>query len=177
MGNAREPLPVPEALKWNEDGLIPAIVQDAETGAVLMLAWMDQLSLRETVRTGQTHFYSRSRRSHWHKGGTSGHVQHVDSIWIDCDGDVILIKARQVGGACHEGYRSCFFRRLGNEGWEVAALPVFDPAKIYASMPEAPGGSTTTSEPRTSGATTPVPTPEMLDVDNHLAAVRREMPD
>jgi hypothetical protein len=70
---------------------------------------------------------------HWHKGGTSGHVQHVESIWVDCDADVILIKARQVGGACHEGYRSCFFRRLRAEGLEVAARPVFDAKVVYGS--------------------------------------------
>jgi phosphoribosyl-AMP cyclohydrolase len=121
-----------EALKWNEDGLIPAIVQDAENGDVLMLAWMDEPALRATIATGQAHFYSRSRRSHWHKGATSGHVQHVESIWVDCDGDVVLIKARQIGGACHEGYRSCFFRRLGDDDrLEVAARPVFDADSVY----------------------------------------------
>src|SRR3954453_16451408 len=96
------------SVKWTEDGLVPAIVQDAEAGDVLMLAWMDRAALRRTLETGQTHFYSRSRRASWHKGGTSGHVQEVDSVHLDCDGDVVLIKARQVGGACHEGYRSCF---------------------------------------------------------------------
>lgn len=128
-----ESLPLARALKWGADGLIPAIVQDVETGDVLMMAWMDEPALRETIATGQTHFYSRSRRSHWHKGGTSGHVQHVESIWVDCDGDVVLIKARQVGGACHEGYRSCFFRRLGDGGLEVAARPVFDAEAVYRS--------------------------------------------
>jgi phosphoribosyl-AMP cyclohydrolase len=127
-----EPLPFLESLKWSDDGLIPAIVQDAENGEVLMLAWMDEAALRDTLATGQTHFFSRSRRSHWHKGATSGHVQHVESISIDCDGDVLLIKARQVGGACHEGYRSCFFRRVGDGGnLEVVALPVFDAASTY----------------------------------------------
>ena len=111
MRDPTEPLPFFDALKWNDEGLIPAIVQDAENGEVLMMAWMDEPALRDTLATGQTHFFSRSRRSHWHKGATSGHVQHVESIWLDCDGDVLLIKARQVGGACHEGYRSCFFRR------------------------------------------------------------------
>ena len=100
------------ALKWNDEGLIPAIVQDAENGEVLMMAWMDEPALRDTIATGQTHFFSRSRRAHWHKGATSGHVQQVESVWLDCDGDVLLIKARQIGGACHEGYRSCFFRRV-----------------------------------------------------------------
>jgi phosphoribosyl-AMP cyclohydrolase len=127
------PAPPTAALQWNADGLIPAIVQDVETGDVLMMAWMDEPALQATLATGQTHFYSRSRRAHWHKGGTSGHVQYVDSIWVDCDADVILIKARQVGGACHEGDRSCFFRRLGAEGLEVAARPVFDARVVYGS--------------------------------------------
>ena len=119
-------------LKWNSDGLIPAIVQDAETGDVLMLAWMDEPSLQNTFATGQTHFYSRSRRSAWHKGGTSGHVQDVESIHVDCDADVILIKARQVGGACHEGYRSCFFRKLEADGTlETTSRPVFSSSEVY----------------------------------------------
>jgi phosphoribosyl-AMP cyclohydrolase len=130
--DSTEPLRVSGVLKWNDEGLIPAIVQDAENGEVLMMAWMDEPALRDTLATGQTHFFSRSRRSHWHKGATSGHVQHVESISIDCDGDVLLIKARQVGGACHEGYRSCFFRRVGDGGnLEVIASPVFDAASIY----------------------------------------------
>ncbi len=130
--NATEPPILCDALKWNEDGLIPAIVQDVENGDVLMLAWMDEPALRATITTGQTHFYSRSRRAHWHKGATSGHVQHVESIWVDCDGDVVLIKARQVGGACHEGYRSCFFRRLDRSGHlQIAARPVFDADSVY----------------------------------------------
>jgi phosphoribosyl-AMP cyclohydrolase len=132
--DSTEPLDFFDALKWNDEGLIPAIVQDAENGEVLMMAWMDEPALKDTLATGQTHFFSRSRRSHWHKGATSGHVQHVESISIDCDGDVVLIKARQVGGACHEGYRSCFFRRLGETGiLEIAARPVFDAASIYGS--------------------------------------------
>jgi phosphoribosyl-AMP cyclohydrolase len=126
------------SLKWNEDGLIPAIVQDADNGEVLMMAWMDEPAVRDTIATGQTHFYSRSRRTHWHKGATSGHVQHVASIWLDCDGDVLLIKAHQTGGACHEGYRSCFFRRVAAAGdLEVASQPVFDAAKVYGSSPDA----------------------------------------
>jgi phosphoribosyl-AMP cyclohydrolase len=134
VASPNELLPFVSALKWNDEGLIPAIVQDADNGEVLMMAWMDEPALRDTVATGQTHFYSRSRRKHWHKGATSGHVQHVESVWLDCDGDVVLIKARQVGGACHEGYRSCFFRRLGTEGsLELAAEPVFDAAKVYGS--------------------------------------------
>jgi phosphoribosyl-AMP cyclohydrolase len=132
-----ELLPFLSAVKWNDDGLIPAIVQDALNGDVLMMAWMDEPALLATIATGQTHFYSRSRRAHWHKGATSGHTQQVESVWLDCDGDVLLIKARQKGGACHEGYRSCFFRRVGNGGaLEVSCEPVFDAAKVYSSSPD-----------------------------------------
>lgn len=132
-------------LKWTADGLIPAIVQDVENGEVLMMAWMDREALRQTFATGQTHFYSRSRRASWHKGGTSGHVQYVESIRIDCDADVVLIKARQVGGACHEGYRSCFFRRLNADGsLEITASPVFEKTSVYGprSEPEHPNERT-----------------------------------
>jgi phosphoribosyl-AMP cyclohydrolase len=133
--DSTEPVSFFKALKWNDEGLVPAIVQDAENGDVLMMAWMDEPALRDTMTTGQTHFFSRSRRSHWHKGATSGHVQHVESISIDCDGDVLLIKARQVGGACHEGYRSCFFRRVAGAGQlEIAAPPVFDAASVYGPV-------------------------------------------
>lgn len=121
-----------DALKWTPDGLIPAIVQDAETHEVLMMAWMDRDAVRRTLETGQTYFYSRSRRMSWHKGGTSGHVQHVEEIRLDCDGDVLLILARQVGGACHEGYRSCFFRRVDEDGaLAVVAERVFAPERVY----------------------------------------------
>jgi phosphoribosyl-AMP cyclohydrolase len=134
--DSNAPLPFLDDLKWNDDGLVPAIVQDAQSGEVLMLAWMDEPALRATIATGQAHFYSRSRRAHWHKGATSGHVQHVESIWVDCDGDVVLLKARQVGGACHEGYRSCFFRRLDDAGrLEIAARPVFDATAVYGAAP------------------------------------------
>jgi phosphoribosyl-AMP cyclohydrolase len=123
-------------LKWTSDGLVPAIVQDAESGEVLMLAWMDEPAIRRTVETGQTHFYSRSRKSAWHKGATSGHVQDVESIRVDCDGDVLLIRARQVGGACHEGYRSCFYREVDDEGGlRAVAEPVFDAGRVYDAPP------------------------------------------
>lgn len=129
-------LPFLSELKWTADGLIAAIVQDAESGEVLMMAWMDEPAVRRTIATGQTHFYSRSRRSSWHKGGTSGHVQHVESIRVDCDGDVLLIRARQVGGACHEGYRSCFFREVDAAGGlTIVARPVFDPGCVYEATP------------------------------------------
>lgn len=119
-------------LRWDANGLIPAIVQDADNGDVLMMAWMNESALRKTLETGQTYFYSRSRDQEWHKGGTSGHIQSVVSVWVDCDADVILVKAHQIGGACHEGYRSCFFRRLDpGGGIEISGQPVFDSAKVY----------------------------------------------
>jgi phosphoribosyl-AMP cyclohydrolase len=127
------------ALRWTGDGLVPAIVQDSETNAVLMMAWMDRTALARTLATGQTHFYSRSRHSAWHKGETSGHVQHVEAILVDCDADVLLIRARQVGGACHEGYRSCFFRRIGSDGrLEVIAERVFEVERVYGANPTPP---------------------------------------
>jgi phosphoribosyl-AMP cyclohydrolase len=129
---ASKPYPDLSSIRWNTDGLVPTIIQDAENGDVLMMAWMDQNSLRKTLETGQTYFYSRSRGREWHKGGTSGHVQYVESVWIDCDADVVLIKARQVGGACHEGYRSCFFRRIDSGGgFVVEHQKVFDSDDVY----------------------------------------------
>jgi phosphoribosyl-AMP cyclohydrolase len=119
-------------IKWNTHGLVPSIVQDAESGEVLMLAWMNEHAIRQTLASGQAHFYSRSRRAMWHKGETSGHVQHVVEMSVDCDADVLLIKVRQIGGACHEGYRSCFFRQVDEQGGlKVVAERVFDPAKAY----------------------------------------------
>jgi phosphoribosyl-AMP cyclohydrolase len=108
-----------DKLKFNSDGLIPAIIQDHQDGRVLMLAWMNRLSLEATVATGKTHFWSRSRQKLWMKGQTSGHVQSVRDIALDCDGDTLLIKVDQIGAACHEGYRSCFFRSLAEEGATV----------------------------------------------------------
>lgn len=118
-------------IKWDADGLVPAIVQDASTGEVLMMAWMDRPALAATLATGQAHFYSRSRKLAWHKGGSSGHVQRVRELRVDCDADVILLKADQVGGACHEGYRSCFFRRWDGASLVVTDEPTFDPRAIY----------------------------------------------
>ncbi len=101
-----------EALKFDERGLIPAVVQDAENGDVLMMAWMNRGSLALTLAEGRTVFWSRSRQELWRKGETSGHVQHVEDVHVDCDGDVLLIRVHQVGAACHTGERSCFFRTL-----------------------------------------------------------------
>jgi len=99
-------------LKYDEHGLIPAIVQDAETGQVLMLAYMNEESLQATLRSGQTHFWSRSRGELWHKGATSGNVQNVVEIAFDCDADALLIRVRPAGPACHTGSISCFYRSL-----------------------------------------------------------------
>lgn len=139
MRSNEEPLSLLSVLKWNSEGLIPAIVQEAGTGDVLMMAWMDRSALRKTLEVGQTHFYSRSRRSLWHKGETSGHVQVVESIHVDCDADVLLVKVRQQGGACHEGYHTCFFRRLNEAGkLEVMETPVFDAEAVYTKDRESP---------------------------------------
>lgn len=101
-----------ELVKYNADGLVPAVTQDIRTDEVLMLAWMNEESLRKTIETGRVHYYSRSRRKLWLKGETSGHFQTVRSISVDCDGDTLLIKVDQTGAACHTGHRSCFFTRL-----------------------------------------------------------------
>jgi phosphoribosyl-AMP cyclohydrolase len=113
-------------------GLVPAIAQDAGTGQVLMLAWMNREAYEETVRTGQACYYSRSRGKLWRKGEESGNVQRVREVYIDCDADTILLKVEQHGGAaCHEGYASCFFRRLAGDGVEVVGERVFDPKQVY----------------------------------------------
>lgn len=102
-------------LKWDERGLIPAIVQDVETGEVVMLAYMNEELLRRTLREGETWFWSRSRKELWHKGATSGNIQRVQEVRYDCDGDALLVLVEQVGVACHTGNFSCFYRRLGEE--------------------------------------------------------------
>jgi phosphoribosyl-AMP cyclohydrolase len=101
-----------DALAFDDRGLIPAVVQDAENGDVLMMAWMNRESVALTMEEGRTVFWSRSRRELWRKGETSGHVQHVEEVRVDCDADVLLIRVHQVGAACHTGERSCFFRTL-----------------------------------------------------------------
>lgn len=121
------------------DGLLPAIAQDAETGTVLMLAWMNTESFAETLATGRAVYFSRSRGRLWRKGEESGNVQHVESVYVDCDGDTILLKVRQVGGAaCHEGYPSCFFRQVTPEGLTVISERVFDPAEVYNATKRGP---------------------------------------
>ncbi len=116
--------------------LIPVVAQDFHTGEVLMVAYMNQEAYRETLRTGQVCYYSRSRKRLWRKGEESGHVQHVRELYIDCDGDTLLVKVEQTGeAACHEGYRSCFFRRwdCDSNQWIVTGRRVFDPHGVYGS--------------------------------------------
>jgi len=114
------------------DGLLPAIAQDAATGEVLMLAYMNPESYAETVATGRAVYFSRSRNKLWRKGEESGNVQEVRGIFLDCDADTILLKVHQIGGAaCHEGYSSCFFRQVTPQGLEVVGSRVFDPKEVY----------------------------------------------
>jgi phosphoribosyl-AMP cyclohydrolase len=117
-----------ENLKFDEKGLIPAIAQDCETGEVLMVAYMNAESLRRTLATGLATYWSRSRQEYWVKGETSGHLQHVKEIYVDCDGDAILLKVEQIGAACHTGYRTCFYRRVTKEGGlETVGEPIAPP--------------------------------------------------
>ena len=124
-----------DQLKWNADGLIPAIVQEQRTGRVLMMAWMNRASLEKTVETRRTWFWSRSRGKFWMKGESSGHVQVVKDIAFDCDGDTLLIQVEQTGAACHEGYLSCFFRSVEGlgESWKVTETRLETPEAIYGS--------------------------------------------
>ena len=116
-----------------ENGLIPVIAQDMKTGQVLMLAYMNETAWKKTIETGEAHYWSRSRKELWHKGGTSGHVQKVKEIYVDCDNDTILMKIDQIGGAaCHSGYASCFYTRVNRDGaTSVIGEKVFDPEKVY----------------------------------------------
>jgi phosphoribosyl-AMP cyclohydrolase len=120
------------------DGLIAAIAQDAATGDVLMVAWMNAEAYDETVRTGRAVYYSRSRARLWRKGEESGHVQQVKGIYVDCDADAVLLKVEQAGVACHEGYRSCFFREVTPAGLQVIAERLVDPATVYRGQPPVP---------------------------------------
>ncbi len=119
-------------IRWNDQGLLPVVVQDALSGEVLMLAWMNEEALRATLESGYATFWSRSRQKLWKKGETSGHLQKVKEIYLDCDGDTLLLKVVQIGGiACHTGRRSCFYRKaLGGRLQEVSA-PIKPPEEIY----------------------------------------------
>lgn len=119
-------------LKYNDDGLIPAIIQDDQTGEVLMMAWMNEEAVRSTLTTGKTTFYSRSRKKMWIKGEESGHVQTVKSVAADCDRDTLLVRVDQVGGACHDGYRSCFYTQFDkDDNTEIVGEKVFEPKEVY----------------------------------------------
>jgi phosphoribosyl-AMP cyclohydrolase len=112
-------------------GLITAVAQDAASGEVLMVAWMNREAYEETISTGRAVYFSRSRGKLWRKGEESGHQQSVKAIYVDCDADTVLLKVEQVGAACHEGYRSCFFREVTPEGLKIAATRLIDPAEVY----------------------------------------------
>lgn len=122
-----------DQIKFNADGLIPAIIQDRDTGRVLMMAWMNRAALEKTLQTGRTWFWSRSRQKFWMKGETSGHVQVVRDVAVDCDGDTLLLQVEQTGAACHEGYRSCFFRSLTGSPpvWHETEPRLVQPEQVY----------------------------------------------
>lgn len=121
-----------EEVRWNEAGLVPAIAQDASTGRVLMVAWMNREALAETVASGRAVYWSRSRRRLWRKGEESGNVQRVREVRLDCDGDVILLQVEQLGGvACHTGRERCFYRVLRDGRWETVEPVLRDPAEMY----------------------------------------------
>ena len=123
-------------------GLVTAIAQDDATGEILMVAFMNEESFSRTLATGEVHYWSRSRNALWHKGEESGNTQRVKSIYIDCDGDVVLLKVEQKGGAaCHTGRRSCFFRELEEGGYRIVSEPLFDPATVYTGSAGKAGGT------------------------------------
>jgi phosphoribosyl-AMP cyclohydrolase len=132
-----EPVAWINAVRWDADGLVPAIAQEAESGDVLMMAWMNREALARTAATGEAVYWSRSRGRLWHKGESSGHVQKVHEIRLDCDADVVLLKVTQAGHdpsiACHTGRHSCFFQRLEQGRWNSVDPVLKDPASIYTS--------------------------------------------
>ena len=128
-----------QAVSWNEQGLVPAIAQDFSSGTVLMMAWMNSDALQATIESNEAVYWSRSRQRLWHKGESSGHIQKVHEIRLDCDGDTVLLKVEQVGGiACHTGRANCMFRRYtqhtegGTCHWQITDAPLLDPNDIYA---------------------------------------------
>ena len=133
MADAAREIGSEPMIKYNEQGLVPAIVQDTGSGAVLMMAWMDERALRHTLDTGKATFYSRSRGKMWVKGESSGHVQRVVELRVDCDQDCVLLRVEAAGPACHVGYPSCFYRRWDSatDRLEVVGEKAFDPEKVY----------------------------------------------
>lgn len=129
-----------DEVRWDEQGLVPAIAQDDRTGRVLMVAWMNRAALQETARTGRAVYWSRSRGRLWRKGEESGHVQRVKAIRLDCDGDAVLLTVEQVGGiACHTGRERCFFREWREERWVVTEPVIKDPKRIYPASVKGKG--------------------------------------
>ena len=122
-----------DKLKFDQNGLIPAIVQEHSSHRVLMMAWMNRAAIEKTIATGKTHFWSRSRQKFWMKGESSGHTQAVKDISFDCDGDTLLIKVEQIGVACHEGYQSCFYRSVEEQGkaFKITEAQLETPENIY----------------------------------------------
>ena len=127
-----------DEIKWNEDGLVPAVAQDHESGRVLMLAWMNRESVEISVQEGRAVYWSRSKQRLWRKGEESGHVQRLIGIYLDCDGDTIVLKVEQIGGiACHTGRESCFFRELENDAWVERDPVITAPTEIYSRSDKA----------------------------------------
>lgn len=121
-----------DTVNWNSDGLVPAIAQDAQTGRILMMAWMNRESLQLSAERGEAVYWSRSRNQLWHKGETSGHIQKLHEIRLDCDEDVVVLQVEQLGGiACHTGRESCFYRVLKDGEWQTVEPVLKDPAEIY----------------------------------------------
>lgn len=121
-----------DEIKWDAQGLVPAIAQDATSGKILMMAWMNREALQQTITQRKAVYWSRSRQKLWHKGESSGHEQRVQAIKLDCDGDVILLEVEQHGVACHTGRESCFFRTFENDSWKENADVIIDPKEIYS---------------------------------------------
>tara|TARA_R110002072_G_scaffold16666_1_gene64815 strand:+ start:37234 stop:37635 length:402 start_codon:yes stop_codon:yes gene_type:complete len=131
-----EPSALAQDIKWNEQGLVPVIAQDWESGEVLMLAWMNSNALQLTLSEGRAVYWSRSRQALWRKGEESGHIQHLKELRIDCDADTVLMKVEQIGGiACHTGRRSCFYQRIENGAWRVTDDVIKAPEDIYGNKP------------------------------------------
>jgi phosphoribosyl-AMP cyclohydrolase len=120
-----------DAIKYDENGLVPVIIQDYRNNDVLMVAYMNRESLKTTLETGKTHFWSRSRKTYWMKGESSGHIQHVREIFIDCDADCVLMKVEQKVAACHTGFRSCFYRKWDGEELITVGAKVFNEEDVY----------------------------------------------
>ena len=119
-------------LKYNQDGLIPAIAQQHDTGEVLMMAWMNRQSIEESLQTGQVCYWSRSRNSYWRKGVSSGNQQKLITMAADCDGDTLLLKVEQIGAACHTGRRDCFYNEIDQDGLTINSAPIQDPNQLYS---------------------------------------------